>query len=331
MPALPLSQTLQLAIQHHQAGRLQEAEAACRLALTETPLNPVALHLLGVVSHETGRHQAAVDLLKKAVELNPSAAEIHEDLGDAYAALRWEGNTSPKRDFAQPRWEGADLSGRTLLLEAEQGFGDMIQFVRYAPLAAKRGGRVVLECPRGLKSLFQSVEGVAHVVALVESWRRKLAADGQGVRVGLAWAGNPRGFQNRLRSLSLSQLAPLAEAKDVLFSSLQKNEAAEQVRNPPAGMRVADRMREVADFADTAALVMNLDLIISVDTSAAHLAGALGKRVWVLLPFAPDWRWGLERRDCAWYPTMALYRQAARGEWASVIERVGKDLADLPA
>jgi len=168
---------------------------------------------------------------------------------------------------------------------------------------------------------------------LTSRWAAKIAAAAAGtgrVRVGVALAGNPRHKNDRNRSLRLTQLAPLAGAKDVTFFSLQKGDASAQAATPPSGMRLIDLTAELNDFADTAALLAHLDLVIAVDTSIIHLAGAMNKPVWVMLPFAPDWRWMLWRDDSPWYPSMRLFRQQARGRWDDVIARIAAALHQVP-
>ena len=271
----------------------------------------------------------------------------------------------------QPQWDGGELTGKTILIRSEQGLGDGIQFVRYVPLLAARGATVILECLPELRRLFQDAPGAAHVVArgeapapfdlhcplaslplvfgtrlesipavtpylhadsrVVQAQAARLNINGDTLNVGLVWAGNPDHRNDRKRSMSLEQLSPLAEVKGVRFFSLQKGKPAEQVRTPPAGMNLLDAAGELSDFADTAALIARLDLVITVDTAVAHLAGAMGRPVWVLLPFAPDWRWLLGRDDSPWYPTMRLVRQDAPGQWEPVVARVEKELAGLYA
>ena len=144
--------------------------------------------------------------------------------------------------------------------------------------------------------------------------------------VGIVWAGNPDHRNDRNRSFSLSRLGPLAQVAGITFHSLQKGDAARQASAPPTGMNLIDHSADLTDFAETAALIANLDLVIAADTAAAHLAGALGKPVWVLLPFVPDWRWLLDREDSPWYPTIRLFRQKRAGEWSEVFERVAQAL-----
>jgi hypothetical protein len=254
-------------------------------------------------------------------------------------------------------------------VHTEQGFGDTLQFVRYAPLAARRGARVILECQPELKTLFQGLEGVQEVVARgeplppfemhiplmslphvfgtrvenipaevpylkpdparVAAWRDKVGRYGGRLRVGLVWASTPWNHELRKRTVPPAALAPMATAKDVTFYSLQKwSFGGEEAKNPPAGIRLIDLTGDIRDFADTAALMAHLDLVISVDTAVTHLAGAMARPVWALLPFVPAWHWLLEREDNPWYPTMRLFRQRAMGNWGSVVERVAQELND---
>jgi len=162
-----------------------------------------------------------------------------------------------------------------------------------------------------------------------KTWQHRLASHSPIVKVGLAWAGNPAHKNDRNRSIKLALLAPLGQVPGVRFFSLQKGDAAAQAEARPPGMELVDWTVELKDFADTAALIANLDLVIAVDTAVAHLAGALGKPVWTLLPFVPDWRWLLEREDSPWYPTMRLFRQSSWGDWDSVIMRVAEALSQL--
>jgi tetratricopeptide (TPR) repeat protein len=283
---------------------------------------------------------------------------------------RWDGYTSRRRDCPQPQWRGEDIAGKTLLLHTEQGLGAIMQVARYAPLAAARGAAVVLEAPAELTRLFQTSFGTNVQVIrpddtvpsfdlhsplmslptvfgtrldaipwsgpylrapedLIEKWRQRLRADGAGLRVGLSWAGRPTQANDRNRSMSLEHFAGLAGLPSVRFYGLQTGDAARQPI--PPGLEMTQLGGEFTDFADTAALMMNLDLIVSVDTAVSHLAGALGRPAWTLLTFAADWRYLLDRTDTPWYPTMRLYRQRSRGDWTGVVEAVREDLARLSA
>jgi ADP-heptose:LPS heptosyltransferase len=166
---------------------------------------------------------------------------------------------------------------------------------------------------------------------LAAAWREKLDRSEKKLRVGLVWAGHPKHGRDRWRSMKLQNLAPLAAIKGIQFYSLQKGDGVGRVANPPAGMELIDASADLGDFADTAGLVDNLDLVISVDTAAAHLAGGMGKPVWLLLPSVPDWRWMLNRTDSPWYPTMRIFRQSKLGDWEPPIARVVEALTELAA
>jgi len=271
-----------------------------------------------------------------------------------------------RRPFDKPAWDGRRLTGERLFVHTEQGRGDIIQFARYLPLVKERGGHVVFECETDLLALMErtgghdelveksfsadipyvdhdlhvSLASLPYVFGTTEAtipaavpylgadperiaaWRQRIA--GAGLRVGLVWAGNPKHPNDANRSMALSRLAPLAAVEGVSFYALQVGEAATQPA--PPGLEVVPLGGEFGDFADAAAAIANLDLVITVDTATAHLAGALGRPVWTLLPYAPDWRWMLDRADSPWYPTMRLYRQPATGDWDRVVERVAADL-----
>lgn len=263
--------------------------------------------------------------------------------------------------FEFPRWQGEPLQGKSLLIGFEAGHGDMIQFCRYASLAKRRGvARLTIVCHPALKKLFAHLDGVDEVLAFDEPvpasgwdfWTPPLSlpflfetradtipgelpylrldaeqiarADGP-LRLGLAWKGNPRFENDADRSLpSLAALAPLGEVPGIAFFSLQKGAGEEEAGHADAPFKVTDLAPAIANFADTAACIMNLDLVISVDTAVAHLAGALGKPCWVLLPdYQTDWRWLTERSDTPWYPqVMRLFRQTEAGNWDPVIAEV---------
>ncbi|MEI8196354.1 MAG: tetratricopeptide repeat protein [Phycisphaerae bacterium] len=363
-------------------GRLDEALAAYRQALALKPDDAAAYSNLAIVLSDQGCLDEAIGAYRQAITIKPNYPEAHKDLalllllrGDFAEGCkeyewRWRCKNyhSPVWNVPELLWDGSDLAGRTLLLHAEQGFGDCLQFIRYVPQIAARagGGKILVVCAPELRPLLQSMSGVAGWLvagdvlphcdvqcpllslplvlgttlenipqgvpylqaeaARVEWWRRELADAPPGLQVGLVWSGNPAHKNDRNRSVALAALAPLARMPGVRFYSLQKGAAGEQARTPPAGMELIDRTAELKDFADTAALVANLDLVIAVDTAVVHLAGALGKSVWTLLPFVPDWRWLMEREDSPWYPTMRLFRQRVRGDWGSVIDKVAKAL-----
>jgi Flp pilus assembly protein TadD len=360
-------------------GRFDEAETALRTAI-EIRGDIAEMHVnLGNVLRDKGQLAGAIAATRQAVRLRPDLADAHQNLGSVlllageYAEgwreheWRWRcQNVGQLRCVpGRPRWDGSNLGGRTILLQADAGLGDTIQCVRYIPLVADRGGQIVVECPRELHRLLSNLREVRQLITAqepmppfdvhcplmslplafdttvgtvpteipylapeessVSRWARRLSDFGRP-RVGLVWAGNPAHTHDRKRSLRLPMLAPLTAAGDITFHSLQVGDAARQVSAPPPGLKVIDHSAELADFAETAALVTNLDLVIAVDTSVAHLAGALGKAAWVMLHFAPDWRWMLGREDSPWYPSMRLFRQTRFGDWDEVVRRVAREL-----
>lgn len=363
-----------LAVMLAQNGQLDEAIQGYRKVLELRPDSFKAHNNLGNTLRAAGRFEEAIEAYRTALRLFPDSGEIHWNLGLVLLQLgkfeegwqQYEGRLTAKdfplhAVFRQPAWDGSDLAGKRILLHAEQGFGDAIQFVRYVPMVKAHGGRVILRTPRELVRLFACV-GAEQVVAedqpmpqfdthchlmslplrfgttltnlpanvpylsappdLLDPWHAKLATLSAGLKIGLVWAGNPRYPQDRFRSIRLAQLAPLARVPGITFVSLQKGEASAQAHVPLQGMRLVDWTRELQDFADTAALISQLDLIICVDTAVAHLAGALGKRTWLLLAEPAEWRWMLNRNDSPWYPTMRLFRQSRKGDWDTVVKEV---------
>jgi hypothetical protein len=446
-----IQQAFELALGHHKAGRLAKAEPFYRQILGTQPDHAEALHMLGLLAHQSGHHDVALGLIGRAVVLVPNDAgcfanlcDVHRVLGrfdeavaagnraialrpgfaiahnnlanalmdmgrfdEAIAACRrtlelipddpeakwnhslllllggdfqrgwplyearWDTDRlrASKRDFRQPMWDGSPLNGQRVLLHSEQGFGDSIQFIRYAPLVAKSGGVVVVECQPSLAGLFATVEGVSKVVgdgeplppfdlhvpmlslpfvfktepetipskvpylaidpARGQFWRDWLGDDGSRLKVGLVWAGRTSNFQQGMRAIQLRQLLPLLDVSGVNFVSLQMDGRAGQIFDTPGASNIRDPREHIGDFADTAALIAQLDLVITIDTAVAHLAGALGVPLWVMLPFAPDWRWFLHREDSPWYPTARLFRQQRILEWDPVIAKVRAELQSL--
>lgn len=281
---------------------------------------------------------------------------------------RWKRKRAVPRPFRQPLWDGSSLDGKTILLYSEQGKGDTIQFVRYATQVKERGGTVVVECPPDLVALLATCPGIDRIVAegeplpdfhvqvplmslpglfgttlstvpaavpyltppaeQVQRWRDELDVE-PAFKVGIVWQGNPRHKWDRRRSVPLTQFAPLAAVPGVRLYSLQKAPGDAQLAELAGRFAVTDLAPRLEQWNDTAALLETLDLVVTVDTAVAHLAGALGRPVWVALSFLVDWRWLHRRDDTPWYPTMRLFRQAELGVWEPVFERLAAELARL--
>ncbi|MBF0394461.1 MAG: hypothetical protein HQL38_17435, partial [Alphaproteobacteria bacterium] len=269
---------------------------------------------------------------------------------------------TPPPPAGSPPWDGGPLDGRRILLTAEQGIGDVVHFARFAALVAARGGRVVLECHAGLERVMATVPGVERVVTIggppppVDCWAPLLSvpfllrldwdgvpvapyvavppgaisppelAEPHGLKVGLVWSGNPEFLENRDRAVPLPLLAPLAAIEGVRLFSLQKGGPAEALRSPDAPPGIVDLGPRLRDFADTAAAIAALDLVVSVDTSVPNLSGAMGAPTWALLGYHCDWRWMRDHQDCRWYPSMRLFRQPERGDWTTPIARLANAL-----
>ncbi len=276
--------------------------------------------------------------------------------------------THLERKVQKPRWDGRPLPGKTLLIHDEQGFGDTIQFMRMVPWAKEQSqAHVVLQIVKELLPFAERLDGIDEIVlrgqlpppfdwhcemmslpmatklkmsqlpgrmpyirplpARVRRWKKRLA-EIEGLKVSVVWAGRSNHFNDRNRSMNLAMFAPLGMA-GVTFLSVQKGFRVEEAKAPPAGMNFIDLGPEIDDFEDTAAIFSIVDLLISVDSSPIHLAGAMGRPVWVLLPYIPDWRWLMARSDTPWYPSMRLFRQTARGDWPGVMAQVAEALAAL--
>ena len=274
---------------------------------------------------------------------------------------RWKLAPFSKARFGRPRWDGSDLKGRSILVVCEQGLGDTIQFLRYIPRLKKQGATVVVACQAELMSLLARNPAIDHIMDVRQSppnthvyapllslpaifrtnqgdipadvpylftngprvvyWKQKLVSM-EGLKIGIAWKGNKDHPGDLERSVSPDWFAPLASIPRVNLLSLQKDE-------PPPDFPITDLAGQLDTFDETAAIMKNLDLVICVDTAVAHLAGALGIPTWLVLPFAPDWRWMLDREDSPWYPSMWLVRQPSRGDWQTVFERIGQGVDAL--
>ncbi|MFZ3226675.1 MAG: tetratricopeptide repeat protein, partial [Xanthobacteraceae bacterium] len=361
--------------------RFEEAVASHDEAVRNEP-HIVGAHInRGNAMLKLARLQEALEAYTEALarepvnsEANFNAAITRLCLGDYREGWkqyehRWETKhfAGHRPNYPQPMWRGEDITGKRIVLNAEQGMGDVIQFVRYAPLVAARGAEVILAVPRPLKALMATVPAISLVVAngdpipefdvfcplmslplvfgteletvpanipylrpyadRIAAWQPRLPDNGRA-RVGICWAGNPGFGNDRHRSVPLERFAALFEVTGIDFVSLQKevNPAHAALLEQHGISRLGEQFE---DFADTAAVVAMLDLVVAVDTSVAHLAGAMGRVTALLVPFSPDWRWLLDRENSPWYPTMRLFRQTATGDWEGVIERVRRELTEV--
>ncbi|MEK6829201.1 MAG: tetratricopeptide repeat protein [Nanoarchaeota archaeon] len=448
MEEMTLQQALNLAAEKHKKGKLEEAEFIYKKILEKNPRNPDAIHLLGLVAYQRGKHEEAINLIKKAIEINKNAT-YYGNLGMVYDAINedekseeafetalsidsehtnaylahynlgiflkdrgeFEGalehyekaiklnpnfpeahwnmglillmlgkfeegwkeciyrfkkqNPSDSRAFGKPQWNGESLEGKKILIASEQGFGDSMQFIRYLPFVKEKKGYIILECKKELEKLFGNIKEVdkiitkekdnaldkdfdyyIHLMDLPRIFRTNLKNIPNKVpyikadqnlskkfrqefktgkfNIGIAWAGNPEQDNDKNRSTVFDKFKVLKEVSGIVLFSLQKGKQEEQLDDS----QIINLSNKMNDFSDTAALIENLDLIISVDTSVAHLAGAMGKPVWTLLTLHPDWRWLLDRNDTPWYPTMRLFRQKKKGDWDSLLSEVKKELED---
>lgn len=324
------------------------------------------------------RFTEALDAQRAALAVDPQNVDAHwnlalallvtGDYAEGWREYEWR-LKDPRAGLAEGGWDGSPLAGRTLFVRAEQGFGDAIQFFRYARLIARRGERVLLECRRELLPLFAAQGDAITLVAAGEepppfdtwcylmslphlmgttlesipaqhppmaadreraaSWRDRLAPE-EGLRVGLVWAGSAGYKNDRYRSLPVRELLPLARIPGVTLYNLQLGASPEDLALLGASGAVRDFSARLKNFADTAALIEQLDAVVSVDTAVAHLAAAMGKPVHLMLPFSCDWRWLAGRADSPWYPSATLHRQEAPGEWGPVVAALAKELFLAP-
>jgi tetratricopeptide (TPR) repeat protein len=346
-------------------GRVEQAVLALHAALKLDPGHVGALNNLGVALNLLGEVADAGSAFKRALAIDPGNVDANANYGQllllqgnyavGWAHHEWRlRRREYRRRFAAPMWRGEPLDGRTILIWCEQGLGDAIQFIRYAPMVAARCGRVVVECRSSLRRLIAGVDGVAtvldpgaardyaahvpvmslpHVLGTTADdipatvpyvpYPTPTPIDGDArLKVGLVWAGNPDNPRDAARSRRLSDFAPLAALRDVAYYGLQVGAGAGDT--PPDGMVFTNLMPRVKDFYDTAADIAALDLLITIDSSSGHLAGAIGAPVWLLLDKVADWRWRLGRGDTPWYPTMRLFRRES--DWPSLFERVAAAL-----
>jgi tetratricopeptide (TPR) repeat protein/post-segregation antitoxin (ccd killing protein) len=365
---------------HH--DQLDEAKQHCAEAIRQRPNLAAAHNVLGAVLHKQGRFAESLAAFDEALRLEPNLAEAHFNRAMVVLTLgafdegwreyewRWRCKHFVIRKAERTPWDGSPIVGKTILLLAEQGMGDTLQFIRYAPKVKELGATVVMACAAPLVPLLNRCPGIDRVVSrdgdmpdcdthvpllnlpsrfrttpatipnqvpylfadatLIEQWRRKLAGL-TGFKIGIAWQGNKLHPFDRFRSMPLENFAPLARS-GVHLINLQKGPGTEQIAAVSGRFAVADLgpLDESAGaFMDTAAVIKNLDLVITSDTATAHLAGGLGVPVWVALPAVPDWRWLLDRSDSPWYPSMRLFRQSALGRWDDVFTAMAQELARL--
>jgi tetratricopeptide (TPR) repeat protein len=363
--------------------RLEEALEALSAARRAIPGDARIANNLGVAQKELGRLDEAETSFQDSLSLDADFADAHWNLatilflkgrleqGFAEAEWRWRmtGFTTPKKERFCPAWTGQDIQGKTVLIHAEQGFGDALQFARYLPLIAARGANIVFECDPRLASLLAQSYPTIRIVtrqdepdltpafhapllslphflgvdcpnapylkadpARAQHWRKFFAAC-KGVKAGLVWQGDPGHANDRRRSPGLASLLPLIDIPGVTFVSLQRGHGREDLnRITDRAIDLGGHEADTADggsFAETASQIVNLDLVITPDTAMAHLAGGLGVPVWTLLPFSPDWRWGMEGETTCWYPSMRLFRQKARGDWAGPVARLASLLKEM--
>jgi Flp pilus assembly protein TadD len=365
-------------------GRLDEAVALCKRAVELEPTRYEALKSLAVAYLYQGKIDASAETFDRALVGRPDHAEgrteramtylMAGDFSRGWADYEWRVHVKSfiPRTLTQPSWNGEDLTGKTILVYAEQGLGDSLQFVRYLRLVQERGARVLFECPKSLHPLLASCRGIDELIAsgeplpdfdvqspllslphrlglpepkdspappylsadpaLIDHWKSELAGL-DGFRVGINWQGSPIHKSDRFRSIPFSQFLPLAKVPGVRLISLQKGFGREQLYASAECESVLDlssRLEEKAGaFMDTAAALHSLDLVITSDTALAHLAGSIGRPVWVVLSAIPDWRWLQHQERTPWYPSMRLFRQKALGDWSTVFAHIASNLQSL--
>lgn len=366
-----------LAMSLYLTGDLEGSIAEFEHAASLRPDLASAWSNLANVLRDFGRIDEAHAAYRRAIAIQADHPDAHKNLAILRLLLgdydngfleyewRWQCDNAQLRQFDRPRWTGQDMAGKTIFVYEEQGFGDVIQFSRYAKVLADRGAKVIFGCRPELTRLTSCCSGVSQVVAagqpmptfdlhspllslplfcgtrtladvpanvpyfklrreITQPWKDRVAGPTRP-RVGLCWAGNPQNRNDRYRSIPLEKFVPLTSAGQFEFHSLQLGPAAGDRQRVPELSLISHDLA-LRDFADTAALIEQLDLVITIDTAVAHLAGAMGKPVWVLLPAAPDWRWLLERTDSPWYPTARLFRVTQDRD--EVIRRLASNLAE---
>lgn len=358
----------------HQLGDNERAASLYEKASRLQPANQAIWANLGKALRDLGRLEQSVAAYDRALALDPDNPRTHCNraiallvggrLQEGLREFEWRRRVLRLRQYPKTMWKGERIPGKTLLLTAEQGCGDMIQFIRFASQARQRAGRVILECHPSLKRLMEASDVADEVCEIgrplpafdyysplmslpalfgisletILAPNAYLAAPAPGpfkleserrLKAGVVWAGNPEHGADAERSLRLETLRPLLSLEEVCFVNLQVPVPQRDLTTLQDCPSLTAPPQPLASFYDTAAVIGQLDLVISVDTAVAHLAGALGKPVWTLIPRFPDWRWLLERADTPWYPTMRLFRQAGTGQWEPVLEAVAAELRRL--
>jgi len=383
-----INNLLKKARKNFRRGEIEKTLKYLRQILNKSPDNAEALHGMGVVAWQKGNLQEAENLLYKAIDSYTqktsvkisNIARAHYNLGlvlltqgkfiKGWSHIEWRLKLTNNNYFKKMRksiWDGSDLGSKKLLLQAEGGFGDTLQFVRYAKFIAQQNPNIILLCQPQLARLFKISGGFGEVIPdgeclppfdvycplfsipkifkttidtipknipylranykEIKAWRAFFPE--QDLNVGLVWAGNPRRHIDPSRSMTFKTLTPLFDLENTNFYSLQLGSAAHELKDFSYLKNVIDLSPYIIDFADSAAIISALDLLITVDTAPAHLAGALGCPVWNMIGYVSDWRWLAEREDSPWYPTMKLFRQEAPGDWDKVVERIRNELSKI--
>ncbi len=364
-------------------GMVDDAISSFKSAVHINPEHVDAHYNLGNMLWGSGRHNEAIGCYDRALKFDTDHIEArwnrallllmtgNYEQGWQDYEVRFARKTPPERLFAQPRWDGSDLSGRRILVYSEQGFGDTFQFVRLLPMVKARGGKVIFECQKELSSVLSLCDGIDEIIdqndsgkpdisfdthipllslpgvlgvrlenlpskvpyvfvnaELIDKWRERLRVH-KGYKVGIVWGGNPDYRYNSGRSCDLKTFGLVGQLPGTTLFSLQKGGSELAAVNQPDEFSIANLNAEPNNFSDTAALIMNLDLVISVDTAVVHLAGALGKPVWLILVHASDWRYLLKRTDSPWYPTMRIFRCPKSGDRTVVMRQMVEELRGI--
>jgi hypothetical protein len=367
-------------------GDIQRADDCFQKAIDLKPDYFNAFKNRGTLHAWTGNHDLALGYYSMALAINPKDAELHRNIGVIYLLLgnfeegwpeyRWRWQVGDlHRVGTSPVWDGSDLAGKSILLTAEQGLGDTLQFVRFARLLREKGAGTLFHCPPELLALLQQSGSIGPVfpnnlplqqqfdwqcslldvadqlnidvnsipcedrylqpsINLINFWKKQIHSQKRSMNIGIAWQGNPDHQADQFRSFALSYFEPLSRINDVRLFSLQRRHGLDQLSAWKGDSIVQfDQNLDTSSgaFMDTAAIVSQLDLVITCDSAVAHLSGALGIPTWILLNYIPDWRWLLDRQDSPWYPQVRLFRQPTTGDWHSVFGQVSMALEQLMA